>query len=63
MEDADEQENLVELTFEETRVLGSLIEKELNHSRILSNEPKWLRLTHVIKKIIVFRKPTWMKMK
>ena len=29
MEDADEPENLVELTFEETRVLGSLIEKEL----------------------------------
>jgi uncharacterized protein YceH (UPF0502 family) len=29
MEDADKPENLVELTFEETRVLGSLIEKEL----------------------------------
>mgnify|MGYP001256972569 CR=1 FL=1 len=29
MEDADEQDNLIELTFEETRVLGSLIEKEL----------------------------------
>lgn len=29
MEDADKPETLVELTFEETRVLGSLIEKEL----------------------------------
>ncbi len=29
MEDADKSETLVELTFEETRVLGSLIEKEL----------------------------------
>lgn len=29
MEDADEVDSLVELSFEETRVLGSLIEKEL----------------------------------
>ena len=46
----DSAEELVQLTFEETRVLGSLIEKELT-TLVLSNELNGLSMP-VIRKII-----------